>query len=457
MEPVIQYAMTEDGVSIAFSTLGEGAPILFLPILPLSHLQVEWQLPGFREFLERFAVDHQLIRFDARGLGLSDRSESDRSLDGHLRDVDAVVGKLGLERFAVFAASYSGPMAIRYAALHPEKVSRLVLWCTHAFHGEVVQKLPVDVDQQRKAVNQLAGVDRDLFIRTYLHRAVGWTEGDIANRFVDVAKQSIDQGKFFENLANHAAFDAREDLGNVKCPVVVLHRPAFVGSHVDVAKGLAARMPNARLVLLEGQSVVPFIGDTEAAISAALSFLDEDLQRPSAGAQDTAMRTILYTDIEGHTPMMQRLGDARGREVLRQHERLTREALKAFGGDELRSLGDGFLASFRSTQAAVQCAIDLQRQFENLEPLHGEKLKVRFGINAGEPIADGDELFGNAVKVASQIGAKARGGEILVSLVVRELVAGKGFHFDPHEQQVIDGSEGPVQVYEVRWREAVPQ
>ena len=457
MEPVIQYAMTEDGVSIAFSTLGEGAPILFLPILPLSHLQVEWQLPGFREFLERFAVDHQLIRFDARGLGLSDRSESDRSLDGHLRDVDAVVGKLGLERFAVFAASYSGPMAIRYAALHPEKVSRLVLWCTHAFHGEVVQKLPVDVDQQRKAVNQLAGVDRDLFIRTYLHRAVGWTEGDIANRFVDVAKQSIDQGKFFENLANHAAFDAREDLGNVKCPVVVLHRPAFVGSHVDVAKGLAARMPNARLVLLEGQSVVPFIGDTEAAISAALSFLDEDLQRPSAGSQDTAMRTILYTDIEGHTPMMQRLGDARGREVLRQHERLTREALKAFGGDELRSLGDGFLASFRSTQAAVQCAIDLQRQFENLEPLHGEKLKVRFGINAGEPIADGDELFGNAVKVASQIGAKARGGEILVSLVVRELVAGKGFHFDPHEQQVIDGSEGPVQVYEVRWREAVPQ
>lgn len=455
MEPVIQYAMTQDGVSIAFSTLGEGPPIMFLPVLPLSHLQVEWQMPGFREFLERFAGTHQLIRFDARGLGLSDRSESERTMEAHMRDIDAVVAKVGLEKFALFAASYSGPLGIHYAALHPEKISRLVLWCTHAFHGEVVSKLPVDVDQQRKAVNQLAGVDRDLFIRTYLHRAVGWTEGDIANRFVDIAKQSIDQDKFFENLANHASFDAREDLANVKCPVVVLHRPAFVGSHVDVAKGLAARMPNARLVLLEGQSVVPFIGDTEAAVSAALSFLDEDLGPAHGEADDTAMRTIMYTDIEGHTPMMQRLGDARGREVLRQHERLTRDALRAYGGEELRATGDGFLASFRSTQAAVQCAIALQRQFENLEPLHGERLKVRFGINAGEPIADGDELFGNSVKVASQIGAKAQGGEILVSLVVRELVAGKGFHFDPHDQQAIEGSEGPVQVFEVRWREAV--
>ena len=146
MEPVIQYAMTSDGVSIAFSTLGEGPPVLILPVLPLSHLQVEWQMPGMREFLERFAAENKVIRFDARGLGLSDRGESERTLDAHLRDVEAVVTKLGLERLALFAASYSGPVGIRYAALHPERVSRLILWCTHAYHGEVVAKLPVDVD-----------------------------------------------------------------------------------------------------------------------------------------------------------------------------------------------------------------------------------------------------------------------------------------------------------------------
>jgi class 3 adenylate cyclase/pimeloyl-ACP methyl ester carboxylesterase len=458
MEPVIQYAMTSDGVSIAFSTLGEGPPVVILPVLPLSHLQVEWQMPGMREFLEQFATSNKVIRFDARGLGLSDRGESERSLEAHLRDLEAVVDKIGLDRFALFAASYSGPVGIRYAALHPERVSRLILWCTHAYHGEVVAKLPVDVDQQRKAVNQLAGVDRDLFIRTYLHRAVGWTEGDTANRFVDVAKQSIDPSHFFENLANHAAFDARADLPNVSCPTIVLHRPAFVGSHVDVAKGLAARMPDARLVLLEGQSIVPFIGDTDAVLGAALPFLAEDTQAGQPNANnDSAMRTLLYTDVENHSAMIQRLGDALGREVLRQHERLTREALKTFGGEELRTLGDGFLASFRSTQLAVRCAIELQRSFDALEPLHGEKLKVRVGINAGEPIADGNQLHGNSVEVASQIGSAAAGGEILASLVVRELVAGKGFHFDAHDERTIPGGDAPIQVYQVQWREAVPR
>ena len=453
MEPVIQYAVTSDGVSIAYSTLGEGPPLVILPVLPLSHLQVEWQMPGMRDFLEQLADGHQVVRFDARGLGLSDRSESERTLDAHLRDLEAVVGKLGLERFAIFAASYAGPMGIRYAARNPHRVSRTILWTTHAFHAEVVAKLPPQANQQRVAVNQLADVDRDLYIRTYLHRAVGWTEGDTANRFVEVAKQSIDPAHFFENLANHAAFDAREDLSSVQCPTLVIHRPAFVGSHVDVAKGLAARMPNARLLLMEGESVAPFIGDTKAVIDAALSFLAEDAAGtpPSSDAEDT-IRTILYTDLEGHSAMMQRLGDVQGREVLREHERVIRDALRTHGGEEVKTFGDGFLASFRSTQMAIRCAIDLQRAFESVEPIHGERLKLRAGINAGEPIAENDDLYGHSVLVAAQLARAAAGGEILASMVVRELVAGKGFHFVRRESPVPD-ADSRDHVYAVEWRE----
>lgn len=456
MEPVIQYAVTADGVNIAFSTLGEGPPIIFLPVLPLSHLQVEWQMPGMREFLEYFAQSRQLIRFDARGLGLSDRSDSERTLDAHIRDLEAVVQKLRLERFAIFAASYAGPMGIRYAANNPERIERLILWCTHAFHEEVVAKLPAQSNTQRVAVNQLAGVDRDLFIRTYLHRAVGWTEGDIANRFVDVAKQSIDQERFFENLANHAAFDAREDLANVRCPTLVLHRAAFIGSHVDVAKGLTARMPDARLALIEGDSVVPFIGDTSVILETCSSFLAES----PPGARSTgegATRTILYTDLEAHSTMIQRLGDERGREVLREHERLIRASLREFGGEEVKTFGDGFLASFVSTQQALRCAIALQRAFDAREPLHGERPRLRVGINAGEPISEDDALHGLAVNVAATIAKGAAGGTILVSGVVRELVAGKGFEFRPHSTDSFAGADEPVQVFEVAWREAVPQ
>lgn len=456
MEPVIQYAMTEDGVSIAFSTIGEGTPVVFLPILPLSHLQVEWQIPGMREFLERFAANHKLIRFDARGLGLSDRSDSERTLDGHVRDLEAVVDRLKLDRFAIFAASYSGPVGLRYAARHPERVSRLILWCTHAFHGDVVQRLPQQLNQQRVAVNQLAGVDRDLFIRTYLHRAVGWTQGETANQFVEIARQSIDPERFFENLANHAAFDAREDLPNVACPALVMHRPAFVGSHVDVPKGLAARMPNARLLLLDGDSVVPFIGDSEQILDACMRFLAEDERDDTRPPADGGMRTILYTDLESHTAMFQRLGDARAREVLREHERVIREALRSHSGEEVKTFGDGFLASFGSTQMALRCAIALQRAFEALPAVHGERLNVRVGINAGEPIAEADVLYGESVTVASRLAAAAKGGEILVSLVVRELVAGKGFHFERRQAEAQPGADFPGEVYAVEWREAVP-
>lgn len=458
MEPVIQYTTTSDGVSIAFSTMSQGPPLLFMPVLPLSHLQVEWQMAGMRAFISAFAETHQIVRFDARGLGLSDRGASDRSLDGHIRDMEAVVTRLGLANLSIFAASYSGPMAIRFAARHPDLVERLILWCTHAYHPDVVAKLTTTANQQRVAVNDLAVADRDLFIRTYLHRAVGWSKGEVANQFVEVARQSIDPDHFLENLANHAAFDAREDLAHVQAPTLVMHRAAFVGSHIDVAKDLTSRIPNARLTLLEGDSVAPFIGDMEAAIRVVAGFLSETVDANVASPQpDSPVRTILFTDLEGHTAMMQRVGDDRGRDVLREHERITREQLATHGGEEIRSLGDGFLAAFHSTQQALRCAVDLQRAFAGAVPVHGEPLRVRVGVNAGEPISDGDELYGHAVEIAADIAAHARGGQILAAQVVRELSAGKGFRFGDGFEAGMPGEEAPARVFEVLWNEGNDQ
>ncbi|MGE0598028.1 MAG: adenylate/guanylate cyclase domain-containing protein [Dehalococcoidia bacterium] len=451
MDPVIQYAKTRDGVNIAFSTFGQGPPVVILPVLPLSHLQLEWQMPGMREFLGAFTNDHQLIRYDARGLGLSDRDESDRSLDAHVMDLEAVVDRLGAEKVALFAASYSGPIGIRYAARHPDKVSRLILWCTHAFHGDVVAKLPADLNQQREAVNQLAEVDRDLYIRTYLHRAVGWTESDTANRFVEVAKKSIDLDRFFENLANHAAFNASEDLPNVACPTLVLHRPAFVGSSVDVAKHLAGTIPHARLMLMDGDSVAPFVGDAQAVLDATMAFLAEGSEAGGRGDRDNAIRTILFTDLESHTELFQQLGDAGARAILRGHEEMVRNSLRAHGGEEVKSFGDGFMATFESTQQALRCAIELQRMTAAADLPSFVRLRV--GINAGEPIAEGDDFYGNSVTIASELAGRASGGQILSSSVVRELAAGKGFHFRDLGESSVSGADGPVRVFEVDWQE----
>ncbi len=410
-------------------------------------------MTGMREFLSHLAETHTVIRYDARGLGLSDRNAPDRSLDAHLLDVEAVIERFGLTRASVFAASYSGPIGIRLAARRPEFVEKLVLWCTHSFHGDVVAKLPQVSNQQREAVNKLAGVDRELFIRTYLHRAVGWTEGEIANQFVEIAKQSIDMDNFFENLGHHMAFDARADLPDVQATTLVMHRPAFIGSHVDVAKSLATAIPNARLALLDGESVVPFIGNTARMFSALDEFLTPEASssRPDVPVDGTPLKFLLYADIEGHTPMMQRLGDARGRAVLREFEVITRAAIKEHNGVEARAKGDGFLAAFDTVSDAIGCAVRLQQSFAS--PLQdNECIKVRIGLNAGEPIVEGRELFGEAVFAVERIAAHARGGEIFATSVVRELASGKLFTFLPGPEYA-PGTEQATRLFQVAWQD----
>jgi class 3 adenylate cyclase len=169
------------------------------------------------------------------------------------------------------------------------------------------------------------------------------------------------------------------------------------------------------------------------------------------------VRTILFTDIVEHTEMMGRLGDKAGRDVLREHEELTRDVLRTHGGDEIKTMGDGFMASFSSPAGAVECAIALQRAFEDLH--HGpgakpgkEPIHVRIGLNAGEPIEEGGDLFGATVIMASRIASHAKSGEILASDVVRGLCSGKGFLFADRGENVLRGFEDAVRLYEISWQ-----
>jgi class 3 adenylate cyclase len=216
-------------------------------------------------------------------------------------------------------------------------------------------------------------------------------------------------------------------------------------------------MPDARLAVLPGKS--PFAWDN-AVVETCRSFILEVAaaeNRARFGIRTgNAFHTILFTDIERHGDLLRALGDQVGRGLLREHERITREALKAHGGSEVKSMGDGFLASFGSAQKALECAIDLQRAL-HAEALGGEMegmpngLRIRVGINAGEPIAEDDDLFGTSVIAAARVAAMAEGGEILVANVVRELVAGKGFLFTDRGEQALRGLEDPVRIWQLRW------
>ncbi len=445
MEPRIHYCTTSDGVSIAYSVTGNGTPFLQMPALPLGHLQMEWQIPMIRTWYERLGATRTLVRYDARGIGLSERSVSDFSVDSLIRDLDAVVDRLNLERFALFAAIHAGPVAIAYAARHPERVSHLVLWSTWA-RGSDWQQSP-----QVQATRALVEKDWTMYTETVV-RAIG-----IGWEFVDSTslpafyRESVTPETFVAAHRSFDQFDVTGLLSQVTVPTLVVQGRQSTQLPIDVAKGLAARIPDARLAILERSGgVLPYVGDQEEGLRVIGEFLGGDAIGAAPAARPSDVRTVLFTDLVGHTEMMQRLGDDRGRDVLREHERITRKVLNANGGTELKTMGDGFMASFGSVTKAVECAIALQRAFASHE---GEPLSVRVGLNAGEPIEEDGDLFGATVILASRIAAKADGGEILVADTVRGLCSGKGFLFADRGEFVAKGIEEPVRISEVSWRE----
>jgi len=250
--------------------------------------------------------------------------------------------------------------------------------------------------------------------------------------------------------------DTTSLLKDIHVPTLVVHRRGDRVSPFEQAREMAALIPGARLEALEGDIHVPFWGDSKAILDAIDRFLREgkaesEIEAPAA--VPGAPLTILFTDVEGSTALTQRLGDAKAREVLRNHEHIVREALRAHGGAEVKAMGDGFMASFSSATRALECAIAMQRAFAQHNESAGETISVRIGLNAGEPIAEDEDLFGTAVILAARIAAQAKGGEILASDVVRQLVAGKGFLFADRGEVALRGFEGPVRLYEVRWGE----
>jgi class 3 adenylate cyclase len=249
--------------------------------------------------------------------------------------------------------------------------------------------------------------------------------------------------------------DVTDLLAQVQVPTLITQHSGSGGRNVEGARDMAARIPGARLVMLEGlalddnMKIVQALGDLLGTTAATPTRGDE-----RASLTASSVRTILFTDIVGHTQMMHRLGDRAGRDVLREHEELTRKVLKEHGGDEVKTMGDGFMASFSSVTGAVECAIALQRAFDQRNLQHGgEEVQIRIGLNAGEPIEEAGDLFGSTVIMASRIAAQAGGSEILTSDVVRGLCSGKGFLFADRGENVLRGFEDAVRLYEVRWRE----
>ena len=269
MEPRIQYATTADGVSIAFWAIGEGLPLVEPPpALPWSHIELEWQIPEWRHWYEHMAESFRVVRYDNRGSGLSSGDVNANLTENHRRDLDAVVDRLGLEKFALFGLYGNASIAIDYAVRHPERVSHLILWCALTSPG--------DAERERGAsdtFDRLRNEDYELFTEMLAHTIFGWSEGAAAHRFAGYMRSALSQEAATRCWDESQKIDVTHLLPQITQPTLVFHRRDFPLLGIEHARKLAASIPDARLKVLDGSSLSPYIGDMSVAMDAMMDFM----------------------------------------------------------------------------------------------------------------------------------------------------------------------------------------
>lgn len=441
--PRIQYALTSDGYTIAYAVSGSGPFLISVPGPPENHLQLEWDDPEARHSIEVLSRHFTLVRFDPRGCGLSQRGLVSFTLEERLRDMEAVVARVGIERTFLLSGGHGNHLAVAWAAAHPDTVERLV--AVEAFVRGTDWLTP----EVLESMSALLERDYETFVQVVGARLFGWgnEEGPRFSRFY---RQCVDQADAIVIYNGMHREDISALLPKVSCPVLAIRHELGDFVRRGDANRFVALLGDARVAVISA-ALAESGTSRQLRLEMSRFFgveLDEQEPPPPPGPEP-AIRTILFTDIESHTALMARLGDERGRVVLREHERIVREALRQFSGNEVKAMGDGFMASFGSATRALECAVAIQRDVRDSEV--ASVVKVRIGINAGEPIAEDRDLFGQSVIAASRIATAARGGEILVSDVVRMLAAGKGFTFSARGVMALRGLDEEARVYELRW------
>ena len=439
MEATTRYARSPDGTSIAYQVHGEGPlDLVFVPGF-VSHVELLWEEPAFGRFLRGFASFARIVVFDKRGQGLSDRPGRPPTLEESMDDLGAVMDAVGLERPAIFGVSEGGPMSLLYAASHPERVSALILYGTYARmlkapdfpEGIAETQLDRWAEAMRAEWGGAVGVE--------LWAPSERDNPDFARWWARLLRQGTSPAGAVDLIDLYREIDVRPALPAIGAPTLVLHRRGDLVVPTRQARYMVEHIRDARYVELEGADHLPAVGGDELVDEV------EEFLVGSRGAHqvERSLATVLFTDIVGSTETAARLGDRRWRELLERHDAAVRGALAIYRGTEVKTTGDGFLATFDGPARAIRCAIAIR------DELGHSGVEVRSGIHSGEVEVIGADVGGMAVNIGARVGARAGAGEVLVSSTVRELVVGSGIEFEPRGTHELKGAPGEWRLFAV--------
>jgi pimeloyl-ACP methyl ester carboxylesterase len=435
--PRTRYALSGDA-HIAYQAFGQGdLDLVFVPGF-VSNIEHYWEMPRVPDLLERLGSFARVVIFDKRGTGLSDPVSEPPPLEQRMDDMQAVMDAAGVERAALFGVSEGGPASVLFAATYPDRTSALVLYGS-------TPRFRTDSDISWGATDEQVELMLAETSRT-------WGDGALLNVFAPAAAKEPGMkevwGRFQRASASPAMaravvealfeIDVRDILPTIRVPTLLLHRIGDLVAPVEGARLMAERIPDARLVEFEGADHVPFTGDFDPVLDEMEEFLTGTRH---ARPLDRVLATVMFTDIVDSTQRAADAGDRGWRELIERHDELTRRQLDRFRGQEVKTLGDGFLATFDGPARAIECACAIRDGVGT----HG--LEVRAGLHTGECELYGDDVRGMAVNIGARVGALAGANEVLVSSTVKDLVVGADLQFTERGEHELKGVPGKWRLY----------
>jgi class 3 adenylate cyclase len=430
--PDTKYAKSGD-LSIAYQVTGDGpVDVVFVPGL-VSHVELNWEQPTVAHILRRLAAFSRLVLFDKRGTGLSDRTAGLPTLEERADDIRAVMDTAGIERAALYGPSEGGQTAIYFAATYPDRVSHLVLVTTSSGVGLFTE------EERVVAVATLEGLIASI--------EQLWGQGVVMQLMAGSTGGALDTAmaaRFERNCATpHAAADvlrrtmtgdATDILSTISVPTLVISRSEDPLIARGVGPRLAAAIPGARHVELPGAFHIAAEPELEDdALDQAEQFITGSR---SLQAADRVLATVLFTDIVASTEQAAAMTDPKWRDLLDSHDKVVRQEIGRHRGQEVKTTGDGFLATFDGPARAVRCAQAVAIRARDIG------LELRSGVHTGEVELRGDDVAGLAVHIGARVAALAGPSEVLVSSTVRDLTVGSGLEFEDAGTHSLKGVPG---------------
>jgi class 3 adenylate cyclase len=434
--PETRYARTSDG-SVAYQVVGTGPIDLVFIQTWVANIDVMWEQRLIASFLQRLAAFCRLIVFNKRGTGVSDPlpQEVGPTLESWMDDVGAVMDAAGSERAAVFGHGVGAQEALLFAGAHPERVSSLVLLDGFA-------RLVRDSDYPAGMPDAAARRWANDSLNTGTERGLGYLAPSLVGdarlrtwwaRYVRLSVRPVDLAAVSQAALTR---DVRPVLATIKAPTLILQHRDGQFIRAGHGKHLADAIHNARYVELPGADYLYFAGDTDQVIREVREFLTGTKEVVES---DRILATVLFTDIVDSTKRATELGDRKWRALLSDHNALVRRELERFRGHEVKTVGDGFVATFDGPARAVRCALAIGAGLREIG------IDVRAGLHAGEVEIGADDIQGIAVHIGARVVDLAGPGEVLVSSTVKDLVAGSEIRFKARGSQALKGVAG-------RWR-----